>query len=343
MTKKTFTWRFFDLGESHLALTPPFRRAAQIRPAAELAGAFYPLPPEPPYPRQEGGETRPPSGGLAQFEGACSLDGAIVAANGALVAESLGDRSAPLPRFLRRTRDGGLTIRIWPLTSIRRLAGAFIFLRQPGDGDYARWLLEILPRVAVAARFCDLSAFHFAVPRQHGEMIAVVRESLRLFGAPQERIVAIGPEPVFFQRLYFPLPVAKTSSKSPLAMEVLEYLPARFGDAREAPRRIYVKAGAKTPFFELLQPLGFVEVEPKRMNFSECAQAFSKAEWIAGAPGAGLANAAFAPRGLRLLAITKDEESKVFYRDLAEAKQGRFLALRPHCDDAPERIKKFFA
>ncbi len=343
MTQKTFAWRFFDLGESHIALTSLFRRPAQIRPAAEMARAFYPTEPEPPYARQAGGATRPPPGGLAQFDGACSLDGALLAANGALIAESLGDHAAPLPRALRRMRDGGISIRIWPLTSIRRLAGAYIFLRQPGDRNYARWLIETLPRVAVAAQFCDLSAFQFVVPRQRGEMIAVVRETMRLFGVRPERVVAIGPEPVFFQRLVFPLPVAQASAKSPRAMEVLEYLPARFGDASKAPRRIYVKAGGAAPFFDLLQPLGFVEVEPERMNFSERARAFSKAEWIAGAPGAGLANAVFAPRGLRLLTLAADEESNIFYRDLAEAKQGRFLSLRLQSNDAAARIKKFFA
>jgi capsular polysaccharide biosynthesis protein len=341
MTKKTFAWRFFDLGESHLALTSLFRHPADIRPAAELARAFYPMPPEPPYARQESGETRPPPGGLAQLDDACSLDGVLMAANGALVAESLGEHDAPLPRALRRMRKGGISVRIWPLTSIRRLAGAYIFLRQPGDRDYARWLIEILPRVAVAAQFCDLSAFQFVVPRQRGAMIAVVRESLRLFGVPPERVVAIGREPVFFQRLVFPLPVAHFSAKSPRAMEVLESLPARYGEAPEAPRRIYVKAGA-APFFDLLQPLGFVAVEPERMNFSECAQAFSKAECIAGAPGAGLANAVFAPRGLRLATFAGDEETDFFYRDLAEAKQGRFLSVRPQRNPAAA-LKKFFA
>ncbi|MGO8739170.1 glycosyltransferase family 61 protein [Rhodoblastus sp.] len=342
MTQKTFVWRLFDLGERHLTLTSLFGRPAQIRPAAELAWTFYSMAPEPPYARQEGGKTRPPPGGLAQFEDVYSLDGALVAANGAVVAESLGDRAAPLPGALRRTRDGDFTVRIRPLTSIRRVAGAFIFLRQPGDREYERWLIEILPRVAVAAQFCDLSAFQFAVPRQSGEMIEVVRESLRLFGVRPERIVAIGPEPVSFMRLVFPLPVAKFSAKSPRAMGVLESLPARFGDAPEAARRIYVKAGAKSPFFDLLEPLGFVAVQPERMSFSQRAQAFSKAEYIAGAPGAGLANAAFAPRGLRLLAIGADEDSKIFYRDLAEAKQGRFMALRLQSNDAAAALKKFF-
>jgi capsular polysaccharide biosynthesis protein len=342
MTQKTFAWRFFDLGESHIALTSLFRRPAQVRPAVELARAFYPMAPEPPYARQEGGATKPPPGGLAQFDDVCSLDGALLAANGALIAESLGDHTAPLPGALRRMRDGGISIRIWPLTPIRRLAGAFIFLRQPGDRNYARWLIETLPRIAVAAQFCDLSAFQFAVPRQRGEMIAVVRETLRLFGVRPERVVAIGPEPVFFQRLVFPLPVARFSAKSPRAMEILESVPARYRDAPEAPRRIYVKSGSASPFFDLLQPLGFVEVEPARMNFSERARAFSKAEWIAGAPGAGLANAVFAPRGLRLAAFAADEESDIFYRDIADVKQGRFLSIRSQRNPAAA-LKKFFA
>nr|WP_252393857.1 glycosyltransferase 61 family protein [Candidatus Rhodoblastus alkanivorans] len=218
---------------------------------------------------------------------------------------------------------------------MRRLAGDYIFLRQPGDGDYARWLIDLLPRVVVAAQFCDLSAFRFVVARSTSQRMQVVRDSLGLFGVRPERIVAIGDAPTFFQRLVFPLPAAKyPCGKSPRAIEALEYLPARFPDASDAPRRLYVKTGEDEALLDLLKPSGFVAVEPERMSFAERARAFGKAEWIAGAAGAGLANAALAPRGLRLLAVTARGDEEAFYRDLAEVKQGRFFSLRPDADSA---------
>ena len=126
-----------------------------------------------------------------------------------------------------------------------RLAGDFIFLRETGDGDYRAWLIDLLPRIAVAAQFCDLSRFRIAVSRSSAAMAPIIRDSLGLFGIRPEQIVPIGARPSFFQRLVYPLPVASGAcAKSPRAIEVLEFLPARFPSAPEAPKRIYVGSAA---------------------------------------------------------------------------------------------------
>ncbi len=327
-----FAWRFFDLGEQRLALTSPFWRRARVRPAAELAKAFHAMPAESPYPRADGGEGRPPAGGLALFEDACSVDGGIlVAAGGGIVAESFG-RAAEQPRFgpFRRERDGGISVRIPPLRQMKRLSGDFIFLRQPGDGDYGCWLVETLPRIAIAAQFCDLSEFRIVVSGAPGAMAGIMRDSLGLFGVRPERIVAIGEEPVFFQRLVFPLPVAGLPPvKSQSAMEVLEFLPARFAQSEASPLRIFVRGGLaakdEAALVDLLARRDFAVVDPRPMSFAERAQAFARAEWIVGADDEALANAAFAPRGLNLVRFRDGDEP--FLRDLAEVKQGRFLAV----------------
>lgn len=335
----TFAWRFIDLGERRLAITSPFGRQLEVRPAGDVARAFHALPPEPAYPRAGGGETLPPPGGLALFEDTCSLGGGIlIAAKGGAVAESLvGVSESPKGGLSRREPDGALSLRLWPLTPMRRWTGDFIFLRQTRDEEDAVWLLELLPRLAIAARFCDLSQFKIVVSQRAAGNPQLVRDSLGLFGVRPERVLAIGPEPAFFQRLLFPMPVAHhPSGKSPGAMEVLEYLPARFPAAPDAPERIFVTgrlpAADEERLLHILQPWGFAPLDPARLDFSERARTFSRARWIVSG-GGGLANAAFAPRGVTLVQAGLTPGAETYFRDLADVKQGRFVLL-PHPGDA---------
>jgi hypothetical protein len=318
-----FHWRFFNFGDGRLALTSPRRRPASVRPAAEIAQSFHPLPPD------------SGAGGLALFEEFCSLGvGALMSSGGVLVAESLvgmepGAGCGPL----RCEKDGAWSARVWPLTRMRRLSGDFIYLRQSGDGDYAHWLLGLLPLVAIAAQFCDLSQFSIVVSGQTEAMERIQRDSLGLFGVAPGRIVALGEAPVFLQRAVYPLPLARRSFVSPQAIEVLESLPARLAGAPGAPKRVYVAGEAEGPaneaaLMELLQPLGFVAVDPAGMTFAEQIRAFSCAEIIIGASGAGLANMAVAPHGVQSIVLTPPGTQGGQFRALVEAKQGRLVALR---------------
>lgn len=320
---KAFHWRFFDFGLGPLALTSPRRRRALVLPATEIARSFHPLPPD------------SGAGGLALFEEFCSLGGgALMSSSGVLVSESLvgmepGAGCGPL----RREMDGTWSARVWPLARMRRLSGDFIYLRQSGDGDYGHWLLGVLPLVAIAAQFCDLSQFSIAISRQPEAMARIVRDSLCLFGVAPGRIVALGEAPVFLQRAVYPLPLEGGSFVSPQALEVLESLPARLVGGVDPPKRIYVAGGADMPvnaaaLLELLQSRGFVAVDPAGMTFAEQIRAFSRAEIIVGASGAGLANIAIAPRGVRAIVLTPPGTKVDSFRALVECKQGRLVALR---------------
>jgi len=335
---ESFSWRFFDFGDWRLALTSPRRRPASIGPAGKIARSFQSLPPEPLYARGARGidgaaPGEPPAGGLAVFDEACSLAGGVlVTASGEIVAESLaGAGQAGCCGPVRREGDGGVTARVWPLTPMPRLAGDTIYLRETGDGDYRHWLIDLLPRIAVAAQFCDLSRFKIAVSRSSAAMASIIRDSLGLFGINPEQIVAIGARPTFFQRLVYPLPVANGAcAKSPRAIEVLEFLPARFPSAPAAPKRVYI--GSQRPddatILEALRPLGFTALDPAGMSFAEQVRAFSQAEAIVGDCGPGLANAVFATRGVRVLALTAPGGDEDFFADLIDLKQGRFGSLR---------------
>lgn len=332
-----FSWRFFDFGDWRLALTAPRRRPASVRPAEKIARSFQSLLPEPLYPRAARGidgaaPGEPPPGGLALFDEVCSLaGGALVTASGEIVAESLCAGPAGCSGPVRREGDGGVSARIWPLTPMPRLAGDYIFLREAGDGDYRAWLIDLLPRIAVAAQFCDLSRFRIAVSRPSAAMAPIIRDSLGLFGISPKQIVPIGERPSFFQRLVYPLPVANGAcAKSPRAIEVLEFLPARFPVFPEAPKRIYITSerADDAAILELLAPLGFTALDSARMSFAEQVRAFSQAEAIVGGCGPGLANAVFAPRGVRVLALTAPGGDEDFFADLIDLKQGRFGSLR---------------
>ncbi|WP_296710195.1 glycosyltransferase 61 family protein [Rhodoblastus sp.] len=318
-----YHWRFFNFGDGRLALTSPRRRPASVRPAAEIARSFHSLPPD------------SGAGGLAVFEEVCSLGaGALMSLGGALVAESLagmepGAGCGPL----RREKDGAWSARVWPLTRMRRLSGDFIYLRQSGDGDYGHWLLDVLPRVAIAAQFCDLSQFSIVLSGQPQAMEQILRDSLALFGVAPGRIVALGEAPVFLQRAVYPLPRERGALVSPQALEVLESLPARLAGAPDAPKRVYVAGEAEGPaneaaLMELLQPLGFVAVDPSGMTFAEQIRAFSRAEIIVGASGSGLANMAVAPRGVQAIVLTRPGTEGDHFRALVEAKQSHLVALR---------------
>ncbi|HUO53760.1 MAG TPA: glycosyltransferase family 61 protein [Rhodoblastus sp.] len=355
-----FVWRSFNLGDWRLAMTSLQRRPVAIRPACELARVFHALPPEPPYsrraPRIERAERTvlaryyamaatsrqlPPSG-VALLDDACSVAGGVlIAASGEIVKESLANTGLE-QRFgpFRRGNDGSLTARIWPMTRMAQQAGDFIFLRQTGDTSYGNWLIEMLPRLAIAAQFCDLSKFAVVVSWQSRAMEQIVRDSLGLFGISPEQILPVGESPVFFQRLVFPLPVAgHLLPKSQRAVEVLESLPTRLPAPATAPKRIYVtsepggrRLANEADILNLLKPLGFTLLDPAQMSFTEQVQAFSQAEMIAGVCGDGLTNAAFAPRGVRVFVLTPPGKDEARLWGLTDLKQGPFFSL--HGEDA---------
>jgi len=366
---KKFTWKWLDLGGSRLAWTWPARRPVTTVAAADSAKAFYPLPPEQPYRRHSprtknfapeflgtvdsicGTPPPTPPGGLALFEEACALAGGVlITRDGAVVAETATYCGGTAGPFV--WRHGELLARIWPLTSIRFVPGDSVYLQQAFDDDYARWLVEVLPRVAVAAQFVDLSRFKFAITRMDGDMGQIMREGLALFGVKPGQIVEIDRAPVMFERLLYPLPVAiHPWVKSPNAIAVLESLPDRIGAARDGPKRIYVTRNAgqtrrltnEEAVIDALRPLGFVVVDPGRWSFAEQIRLFAGAERIVGNCGAGLTNLVFASRGVRVVALNSPFMQDDFFWDLTELKQGRFYSLHGVSPDPERRPKSDFS
>ena len=369
--RKNFRWRLLPFGRWRLAWTSFARRQARIVAASDAARIFHPLPPEQAYRRQKpcikkappefypaidrlcSMPASPPPGGVATFDEACAIGGGVLLTrDGEIIAESLtnSDDTQQFKPFSRL--GGGLTIRIWPLRPIRFLSGETIYLRQFWDGNYGHWLVELLPRIAIAAQFCDLSQCRIVVTAKTGGMSQVYRDSLALFGVKPEQIVGMRRRPVIFERLHYPLPVSQHPwVKSPRAIELLESLPEKLGAKRDGPIRLYVTRNSgksrrltnEKDILSLLRPLGFVSVDPGRLSFADQLRIFAGAELIVGNCGAGLTSLVFSPRGVGVFALTSPFMQDDFFWDLTDLKQGRFFSLHGEATDPARRSKSDFS
>ncbi|WP_294536359.1 glycosyltransferase family 61 protein [uncultured Rhodoblastus sp.] len=364
-----FFWRLIPLGRWRLAWTSLRRRRVRMVGAAE-AGRFHPLPPEQPYPRRRPriekappeffmdwlwtNPPSPPAGGMVSLERICSVSGGVLLTEqGQIIAESLSNtEDAEEFKPFRRLSGGGLTIRCSPLTPIRVLSGDYIYLRQFFDGNYGHWLIDLLPRIAIAAQFSDLSRCKIVVTDKTGGMGRIYRDSLALFGIEPEQIVEIRRRPVFFERLHYPLPVSRHPwVKSPRAIEILEGLPEKLGATRDGPKRLYVtrNSGKKRrltneeDILALLRPLGFVLVDPGKLSFADQVRTFAGAEQIVGNCGAGLTNLVFSRRGVSVFALTTPFMLDDFFWDLTDLKLGRFFSLHGVANEPAKGSKSDFS
>jgi hypothetical protein len=353
-----FRWRKHVFPRLVIARPDAFgRRPAIIAPAKTLAAEFFPGEAPAAYQRTgprienappEFGQafiaahlahtTQAPAGGVAIFNNASiAAGGVILDENGRVVAESLLNTVA-WKRFgpFARERDG-LTVGIPPASFQQRLSGpAHIMLKQTYDTNYGHWLLEGLPRILAAAQHCDLSQCRVIVSRKSSGISRVYVDTLKAFGVRPEQIVTHKSRPLHVDRLIYPLPISEGPFlKSPMAIQILESLPNRLGVGADAPKRIYVSRGDKgkrrllneNAVLDVLQPLGFVAVQPGALDLQGQARMFSQAEVIIGNCGAGLTNAVFAPRGNILFALTSEFMPDDFFWDLADLKQSRFFSL----------------
>ncbi|WP_374547488.1 glycosyltransferase 61 family protein, partial [Rhodoblastus sp.] len=148
------------------------------------------------------------------------------------------------------------------------------------------------------------------------------RDSLGLFGVAPDRIVVLGAAPVFLQRSVYPFADAAPSRD---ALEVLESFPLRLPASADAPKRIFVAPVLPAA----LRDSGFSALDPAAMSFAQRVQAFARAEIVVGPAGAHLANAVFAPRGVRVMALTVAGDELSPLRAVIALKQGRLKTLDP--------------
>jgi capsular polysaccharide biosynthesis protein len=224
---------------------------------------------------------------------------------------------------------------------------AYAFLRQVSDNNYGHWLVEGLPKVAILAEHFDISSLKFIVTRhlptrQSAAMRKVYLDSLAAFGIEPKQIVPMAREAVQIERLLYPLPLAVHPwVKAPRVIQILEDLRDKIGAGRRGPKRIYAsRAFARkrrlrneTEILRILKDFDVAVVYPERHSFVDQVRLFADAELLVGNNGANLANAVFAPRGVRIFAVASEAMRDDFFWDLAELKSGGYFSLHGKATD----------
>lgn len=191
--------------------------------------------------------------------------------------------------------------------------------------NWAHWITEMLPKIAVFAKAPHLKNLPILVD---AGIPATMLESVKaLLGDDREIVSANRGEPVYARKVWCVSPTAhvpyeyRTSShvrfedasfcESALSMMRAAVISA-YGRCTSAAERLYVKRRPNAAraikntddVEEALRSMGFEIVEPDTLSFSEQVRAFSNARLIVGQAGAGLANFAFAPEGAFIITLT---------------------------------------
>jgi hypothetical protein len=180
-----------------------------------------------------------------------------------------------------------------------------VSLAHPQQRGYFHWLFDVLPRMSLldGAGTCPAAVYL-------DQSQAFQRETWQMLRPPCETIDAAAEPRIHATTLT--VPTAVSTSGVPPAW-VCKWLRERFRvPATDAPRvRIYVsRAGVargrvvnEARLEPLLDHYGFTSVRTESMSVAEQIRLFSSAEAVAGAHGAGLSNAVFAPADCKVVEL----------------------------------------
>jgi hypothetical protein len=223
------------------------------------------------------------------------------------------------------------------LPSLPAGGGPCVMLKQTWDGNYGHWIVESLPRLAVVARHYGVAGLRFIVSdNASSAMRKVYADSLAMMGIAPKCILPLPDEAYRIADVVYPTPMTvQPWVKSPAIVEILEALSRYAGSPTPAPERLFVSRngwGGRTLLNEaavlkVLDNKGFVVVQPETLSFVQQIQIFSRARQVIGTLGAALSNIAFAPTGVKLLALTTEQMCDDFFWDLVSLKGGQYISV----------------
>lgn len=218
----------------------------------------------------------------------------------------------------------------------------YVLLKQTWDRNYGHWLIDALPKLALLEGEIPLEDCVFVVNQQPDTaMRAVVLDSLEAAGVQpwQVRFTPLGK--LRFDRLV----VLGTTTrhplvKSPLSVGFLERLGGQV--ERGGSPRIYVSRNQysrrrlvnEDAVLEVLRRYGYDVVHPESLSFRDQVATFRGATHVVGNMGAALANLAFSPAGVSVLALATETMEHDFFYDIVCHKRGRYRGLQGRSVDA---------
>jgi hypothetical protein len=223
----------------------------------------------------------------------------------------------PEPWPAHDTADGRRFAIDHPEDDIVPVAGRVLVLGGSWDRNYYHWLLNWLPRLAVARllapQLLDGPSVRIMVDR--GSAGAPFQDFLRFLGIAAERILWVDADTVYrvdeaiavtFDRDYSRVVLRRLADDILRGAAPTDTAPIRRiwidRQGNEAGKRRVANHAAIAP---ILAAHGFAAIRLETLPLARQIALFASAEAIAGVNGAGLANMIFAPAGCRVVVVEK--------------------------------------
>ncbi len=229
--------------------------------------------------------------------------------------------SDPLLAFLNeRIKD---LLKDYPPPGGRDIPGVSAFI---GDrfrgGNYCHWLLDWLPRLSL----CEHAGPFENIVCNNRVRHDFMAESLAFLGYSDRTVIEAAARPVWrFEKLLVPDSAIIGTLRHPMQLchpDLIGWWRSRL-PVRKPRRKLYIPRTNKRVVqneTELVNLLDSFEVfDPGRHSFEEQIEAFSEAEAVVGAHGAGLTNILFAPEGCRVLELFPPRGGTAAFACLANA------------------------
>lgn len=220
------------------------------------------------------------------------------------------------------------------LKDIREIETSCLLMRKRGDHNYGHWLIELLPKLAIARMSCHVHGL--AIPNINGPIRSIIKDSLAL--ADQKggtaRFEIAADEAVFFKELVIVSGATQHGSyMSPLMIAEINRISKNiagrktkriFVSRRGAPRNLANQDAVE----RALRGIRFDIVHPGGLSFFEQISTFKDASTVVGVMGAGMTNIAFAQTGARILNLSPATMPDTFFYLISTHKKHDYREVR---------------
>ena len=205
-------------------------------------------------------------------------------------------------------------------------------------GNYAHFLLEMLPMTTIGRTFAQEHDPLFVVHRVQPELQDVVFRSMRLLGIPLNRLLVPDyREPIYFNNLVIVRGLTQHGSfMSPLCMDAMDEMAAPVSPGTR--RKLFIRRAPgwnrgrallnQEQVCERLAACGFDAIDPGTMTLEQQIAAFRGADHVVGVSGAAMANIVFCKPGTRITMIVPGRFPDTFFWFIGVHKQHDFTEMR---------------
>lgn len=217
---------------------------------------------------------------------------------------------------------------IYQKREIQEIKGDSLIIFKAGKNNYGHILIEILPKLFLAAQNFDLENVTIIVPTLSDPIKKVFYTACEILQRETGQTYKFHEmvDPIIkMERALFVGPITKHNKfKSPLIVDFINHIKKLssknseriikrvFIDRNAAYRNIINNEAVK----EIFMSYGFEVIDPLNLSFSEQLSLFSNVEYLAGAHGAGLTNICFMPEKSNVFVIDPGFHD-FFFWDLA--------------------------